>query len=361
MKQIEKIANVVSQLGAEAVLLTSDNSRLYAASGFAASRGQVLITKDCDAYYLTDSRYLEAAEKELIKKGFQLKDNTLDPFEGVNDLLCFHHIKHLAIENMHMTIAEYTGWQAALKTDLVNADMEIDRLRAILSVEDRDRLAYAQELAEKALADTLDVFKIGMTEKQLEAELIYRMYLYGADDLSFKPEIISGANASMPHGNPSDKPIVEGDALIMDFGLVKNGFWSDMSRTFAVGYASDELERVYDTVLEAQRKAIDYQAIGVTGSELDAAARDYIEASGIEGCYQHALGHGIGMLGTAPLVLASRTSDTVFQAGNTISVEPGIYQPGKLGCRIEDLLWLGENNEKVNLTHFPKDELIVLK
>ena len=110
-----------------------------------------------------------------------------------------------------------------------------------------------------------------MTEKELEAELVYRMYLNGADDLSFKPETISGANASMPHGNPSDKPI-------------------------------------------------DYYAIGVNGRELDAVARDYIEASGLEGCYQH----------------------------------------GKLGCRIEDILWLGENNEKVNLTHFPKDELIVL-
>ena len=146
------------------------------------------------------------------------------------------------------------------------------------------------------------------------------MYLNGADDLSFKLEIISGANASMPHGNPSDKPIAAGDALIMDFGLVKNGFWSDMSRTFAVGYATEELQQVYDTVLAAQKRAIDYYATGVNGRELDAVARDYIEASGLE----------------------------------------GIYQPGKLGCRIEDILWLGENNEKVNLTHFPKDELIVL-
>lgn len=83
-------------------------------------------------------------------------------------------------------------------------------------------------------------------------------------------------------------------------------------------------------------------------------------ASGLEGCYQHALDHGIGLLGAAPLALANRTSDTLFQPGNTITFEPGIYQPGKLGCRIEDILWLGENNEKVNLTHFPKDELLVL-
>lgn len=361
MERIKKIAEVIAKLGADAALITSDHSRLYAASGFAASRGQVFVTCREDAYYLTDSRYLEAAEKELPEKGFSLKDNTLDPAGAVNDLIRLHNVKTLVVENMQMTMAEYQSCQRALHAELVDAGMEIDRLRAFLTEEDRDHLAYAQGLAEKALANTLDIFKIGMTEKQLEAELVYRMYLQGAEELSFKPEIISGANASMPHGNPSDKPIQPGDALIMDFGLVKDGYWSDMSRTFAVGYAPEDLEKVYYTVLEAQRRAIAHQAAGVTGRELDAVARDYIEASGLKGCYEHALGHGIGMLGTAPLAIASRTSDTVFQAGNTISVEPGIYQPGKLGCRIEDLLWLGENDQKVNLTHFPKDELIILK
>ncbi len=360
INKIEKIAEAVRNLGADAVLLTTDNSRLYAASGFIASRGMVFVTKDGDACYLTDSRYLEAAERELIEKGFTLVDNTLGSTEGLNELIRRHGVKRLAIEDLHMTIGEYEDLRGTLPVELVHAGMAIDKLRAYLTPEDRDALGYAQSLAEKALAETLEVFRIGMTEKELEAELVYRMYLNGADDLSFKPEIISGANASMPHGNPSDKPIAAGDALIMDFGLVKNGFWSDMSRTFAVGYATEELQQVYDTVLAAQKKAIDYYAIGVNGRELDAVARDYIEASGLEGCYQHALGHGIGLLGAAPLALANRTSDTVFQPGNTITFEPGIYQPGKLGCRIEDILWLGENNEKVNLTHFPKDELIVL-
>lgn len=359
-ERISKIAKAVKELGADAVLITTDNNRLYAASGFMASRGMVFITADGAACYLTDSRYLEAAERELLQRGFVLEDNTLGSLDGLNALIRRHGVKYLAVEDLHLTMGEYERYRTSLKAELVHAGMAIDRLRAFLTPQDRDELAYAQALAEKALTETLEVFRIGMTEKQLEAELVYRMYLNGADELSFKPEIISGANASMPHGNPSDKPIVAGDALIMDFGLVKNGFWSDMSRTFAVGYATEELEKVYDTVLAAQEKAIASHVIGGNGKDLDAVARSYIESSGIAGCYQHALGHGIGLLGAAPLALASRTSDTVFQPGNTITFEPGIYQPGKLGCRIEDIVWLGENNEKVNITHFPKKQLMVL-
>lgn len=357
---IKKIAQAVSLLGADAVLITTDNNRLYAASGFIASRGMVFVTTDGNACYLTDSRYLEAAERELIEKGFTLEDNTLGSLDGLRSLICRYGVKRLAVEDLHLTIGEYEEYRSSLDVELVHAGMAIDRLRAYLTPADRDELAHAQYLAEKSLHETLEVFHIGMTEKQLEAELIYRMYLNGADDLAFKPEIISGANASMPHGNPSDKPIVAGDALIMDFGLVKNGFWSDMSRTFAVGYATEDLEQVYHTVLAAQEKAISAYRIGISGKELDAVARGYIEGSGLEGCYQHALGHGIGLLGAAPLALASRTSDTVFQPGNTITFEPGIYQPGKLGCRIEDILWLGEDGTTVDLTHFPKKELIVL-
>lgn len=195
--------------------------------------GMVFVTKDGDTCYLTDSHYLEATERELIEKGFTLADNTLGSTEGLNGLIRRHGVKRLAIEDLHMIIGEYEDLRRTLPVELIHAGMAIDKLRAYLTPEDRDALGHAQSLAEKALAETLEVFRIGMTEKELEAELVYRMYLNGADDLSFKPEIISGANASMPHGNPSDKPIAAGDALIMDFGLVKNGFWSDMSRTLS--------------------------------------------------------------------------------------------------------------------------------
>lgn len=358
MTRIENIVNVIKSLGADAVLITHSDNRLYA-SGFISSAGNVYVTKDGEAYYLTDSRYLEAAGKELLEKSFKLADTTAGYISVIKELNEKHAVKSLIIEDAHMSIGEYNNYKENLGCELVFAGDKIDRLRSVLTIEDRNSLELAETLASKALEETLSSFKIGMTEKQLEAELIYHMYMNGADDLSFKPEIISGANASMPHGNPSDKPIVEGDVLLMDFGLVKNGYWSDMSRTFAVGYATDELTKVYYTVLEAQERAINGFRVGMTGKELDAIARDYIEASGIDGCYQHALGHACGLLGSAPTHLANRFSSDIMEVGNCLSFEPGIYQPGKLGCRIEDLVYLGEDGP-YNCTHFPKKELIVL-
>ncbi|MDO4459574.1 MAG: Xaa-Pro peptidase family protein [Clostridia bacterium] len=359
MSKIENIVKVIKEIGADAVLITHSDSRLYA-SGFISSAGNVFITKNSDAYYLTDSRYLEAAGKELLSKGFMLVDTTSGYIPQINSLIEKHGVKSLIIEDKHITLHEYSTYRDNLSSELVLAGDRFDRLLSILSTEDRDALEKAETLASKALEQTLSVFRIGMTEKELEAELIYNMYMNGADDLSFKPEIISGANASMPHGNPTDKPIIAGDVLLMDFGLVKNGYWSDMSRTFAVSYATDELQRVYYTVLEAQNKAIDAWKVGMTGKELDAVARNHIMQSGIDGCYQHALGHGCGLLGSAPTHLANRFSDDIMETGNCMSFEPGIYQPGKLGCRIEDLVWLGHDGPQ-NLTHFPKNELIVLK
>ncbi len=359
MNRTENIVKVIKNLGADAVLITHSDNRLYA-SGFISSAGNVFVTSGGDAYYLTDSRYLEAAEKELSGKNYKLADTTAGYISVINDLIKKHDVKRLVVEDAHLSLGEYNNLRENLSCEFVFAGDKIDRLRSVLTVEDRDALELAETLASKALEETLSSFKIGMTEKQLEAELIYHMYMNGADDLSFKPEIISGANASMPHGNPSDKPILEGDVLLMDFGLVKNGYWSDMSRTFAVGYASDELTRVYYTVLEAQERAINSFKVGMMGKELDAVARDYIEKSGLEGCYMHALGHACGLLGAAPTHLANRFSDDIMEVGNCLSFEPGIYQPGKLGCRIEDLVYLGEDGP-YNLTHFPKKELIVLK
>ncbi len=359
MNRTENIVRVIKELDADAVLITHSDNRLYA-SGFISSAGNVFVTKDGFAYYLTDSRYLEAAGKELLEKSFMLADTTAGYINVINGLIEKHGVKRLVIEDMHISLSEFNGYRDNLNAELVFAGDKIDRLRSVLTIEDRDALELAETLASKALEETLSSFRVGMTEKELEAELIYHMYMNGADDLSFKPEIISGANASMPHGNPTDKPIIEGDVLLMDFGLVKNGYWSDMSRTFAVGYASDELSEVYYTVLEAQERAIKSFKVGMTGKELDAVARDYIMSSGIDGCYQHALGHACGLLGAAPTHLANRFSDDIMEVGNCLSFEPGIYQPGKLGCRIEDLVYLGENGP-YNLTHFPKKELIVLK
>ena len=157
-----------------------------------------------------------------------------------------------------------------------------NRSRGLLSLEDEDELACiikAQRIAEAALDELLKFIRPGRTEREIALELNRLMFEKGAEDLSFETIVLSGANTSMPHGVPSDKKVQEGEFVLMDFGAVWNGSHSDMTRTICVGKPSEEMEKVSNLVLEAQLAGISAARPGITGRELDAAARDIIEAA----------------------------------------------------------------------------------
>ena len=198
----------------------------------------------------------------------------------------------------------------------------------------------AQRIAEKALTDILNEIRPGVTEKEIAARLQYLMLHYGAEDKSFDPIVVSGPNGSLPHGVPSEKVIQAGEFVTMDFGCIYHGYCSDMTRTVAVGSVTDEMRQVYDTVLQAQLAGIAAARAGATGKAVDGAARDIIRQAGYGPCFGHSFGH-------KPL-----------PAGAVISAEPGIYLPGKLGVRIEDVLYLTPEGCQ-NLTLAPK-ELVIL-
>ena len=179
----------------------------------------------------------------------------------------------------------------------------------------------------------------------------------GASDMSFDPIVVSGVNGSLPHGVPSEKTIQDGEFVTMDFGCVYHGYCSDMTRTVAVGHVTEEMRRVYDTVLTAQKAGIAAARAGVTGREVDGAARRVIEEAGYGPYFGHSFGHGVGVeIHEAPN--AAPSVETALPAGAVISAEPGIYLPGKLGVRIEDVIILTEDGCR-NLTRAPK-ELLVL-
>ena len=181
---------------------------------------------------------------------------------------------------------------------------------------------------------------------------------FGGDGLAFDTIAVSGKNSSMPHGKPTDKPLENGDFLTLDFGAKKNGYCSDMTRTVAVGSVSDEQRKVYDTVLQAQLRALDVIKAGVKCSDVDFAARDFIEReNGFKGCFGHGLGHSLGLeIHEDPRF--SPLYGHAAQAGSVLSVEPGIYIEGKFGVRIEDVVIIGENGYE-NITRSPK-HLIIL-
>mgnify|MGYP004447624313 FL=1 len=240
---------------------------------------------------------------------------------------------------------------------LLPAPRLLAELRAAKTPHEQQCMREAQAIAEKALEDVLKIIRPGVTERDIAAELTYRILKHGGEGNSFEPIAVTGKNTSMPHGVPGDTIVQAGDFVTMDFGCLHNGYCSDMTRTVAVGFATDEMKAVYGTVLRAQLAGISAAKAGIAGCEIDAAARKVIDDAGYGEYFGHSFGHSLGLdIHEAPG--ASPSEKRLLPAGAVISAEPGIYLPGKFGVRIEDVLILGENGCE-NITHAPK-ELIVL-
>ena len=357
MNHFAKIAAQLESHDLDGMLLTNEANRFYA-SGFhtAGTDGMALVTRE-RCYYFTDSRYTEAAQRHV--QGADIQEVAAGRGYSVllKEAVQRHHIRRLGFEDAYMTVREHGLYAKALPCQLVPAADLLADLRAVKDPEELEILISAQRIAEKALADILNEIRPGVTEKEIAARLQYLMLHYGAEDKSFDPIVVSGPNGSLPHGVPSEKVIQAGEFVTMDFGCVYRGYCSDMTRTVAVGSVTDEMRRVYDTVLAAQLAGIAAAKAGATGRAVDGAARDVIEQAGYGPYFGHSFGHGVGVeIHEGPN--ATPSNGKPLPVGAVISAEPGIYLPGKLGVRIEDVLYLTEDGCQ-NLTLAPK-ELLVL-
>lgn len=341
--------------GADAVVLTSAVSRRYA-TGFHSTAGACYISAR-RAVLLTDFRYIEAAR--LQAQGVEVREiKTGESYTAaVNRLAAADRVKSIALEDETLTCSEYRRWENGLAAQAVPLGRLISGLRQVKDEDEVMRIASAQRIAEQAFSEILNEIRPGVTEQELAARLTYLMLHHGAENMSFDPIVVSGVNSSRPHGVPSQKPVAAGDFVTMDFGCIYQGYCSDMTRTVAVGHVTDEMQAVYDTVLSAQLAGIAAARAGVTGKEVDAAARSVISQAGYGDAFGHGFGHCVGLeIHEEPR--ASQTADTPLPAGCVLTAEPGVYLPGKFGVRIEDMLYVIEDG-CVNLTDAPK-HLIVL-
>jgi len=355
MTNIEKLRTIPAKLGVDALLVTSFINRQYAI-GFRSSAGVLLLTAD-KAWFFTDFRYIEAAQNKIEGCEVAMIDRSRNYAAVINDKLTEIGAKKVAFEDRSMSLSEYNSWKDNLDCELVpagNAFYDIRRSKEDWEIE---LMIKAQRIAEDALEKTLQMIKPGVTEKDIAAELTYHIIKGGADEVSFGPIVVSGPNSSQPHGSPTMRKIENGDFITMDFGAKYNGYCSDMTRTVAVGYVTDEMRKVYDTVLEAQLAGIAAARAGVTGKSIDAAARKVIEDAGYGEYFGHSFGHSLGLEVHEP-PNAAPTDETIMPEGDVISAEPGIYLPGKFGVRIEDVIVLRENGCD-NLMK-AKKELIIL-
>ena len=310
-----------------------------------------------ESYYFTDFRYIEAAQKNLPGFTVIMTDAEHPYTKLINDAVAAHTVKTMGFEDDTLTVEEYTLYNTKLNVVLHPYAAEINAPRASKEPWEIEYMKQAQAITDRTFTELLNVIHAGMTEKELCAELIYRLYKFGAEGPSFDPIVVSGPNTSLPHGVPSERKLQYGDFVTMDFGCLYHGYCSDMTRTVALGYVSEKMDKVYHTVLEAQLAGIAATKAGVTGKAMDGAARKVINDAGFEGCFGHGYGHSLGLLiHEAPN--ANMRNDKPMPAGAVVSAEPGIYLPDEFGVRIEDVTVITDTGCEI-LTKSPK-KLIIL-
>lgn len=355
MKNLEKAKQILSQKNADAMLINSEVNMHYFCD-FSPSEGIVLITKS-DCYHIVDSRYTETAKNHAEKTGLEVIE-ILSAFTDVlNELFNKHNIDTVLFENETISLAKYKLFSSKLNAQLVELGNEIEQLRNVKSVEEKEKIRNAQKIAESAYLELLNHIEIGKSEKELCAYFDYLMAKNGSDGVSFSTILLSGARTSMPHGVPSDNTVKKGDFVLFDFGATLDGYHSDTTRTVCVGNPTEEQQFVYNLVLKAQLAGIDALKAGKKCSDVYYEAYNVLDKEGYAQYFRHSLGHCVG-LEIHEGYSSSPTSNDIYQVGNVTSVEPGVYLPGKFGIRIEDILYVTENGSE-NLVTLDK-ELIVL-
>ncbi|NCB73484.1 MAG: aminopeptidase P family protein [Clostridia bacterium] len=355
MSNIKKIQQAMLSEGLDALWLYDELDRLYA-SGFLTSDGAVVILPE-KAYFITDSRYIEAARLEVRDAEVIMCTNTDRESDIIKRILNENGITELGVQDGSLSYREYLRMQGILDISFVPSQNITAALREIKERCEVDNIVRAQRIAEKALDFVLGFIKPGLTEREVTAEIEYQMTRNGAEGLAFETICVTGANTSRPHGVPSDNKLKSGDFVTMDFGCKINGYCSDMTRTVALGSVTGEMRRVYETVLEAQLAGERAAHAGVIGRDMDKAARDIIENAGYGEYFGHGLGHSVGLyIHESPN--ASPREGRPLPAGTVVTNEPGIYLPGKFGVRIEDMLHITKDGAE-NLTKAPKNLIIL--
>ena len=343
MDRIKRLSQMLPE-DIDAALITSDVNRRYY-TGFASSAGALLVTRE-NAVLLLDSRYVEAGTKAVTDAKVILMT---DMAKQLNELFEEFGVKTVGIESGYMTVESLFSLRKVLNAELLDdprLNSIILKQRKIKSEDEMKEIRAAQAITDKAFLHMLEVIKPGLCEKDLQLELDYFMLKNGATGLAFETILAAGANGSMPHAVPSMNVIKEGDFVTMDFGAAHNGYCSDMTRTVAVGKISEEQEKVYNLVLNAQLAAIDAVKAGVPCNSIDAVARDMIYGAGYEGRFGHGLGHSLGLeIHENPRF--SPLCSELTEAGIVMSVEPGIYLDGQFGVRIEDIVMVTEDGCEV--------------
>ncbi len=355
--RLERLRERLGDVGVDALLVTSlVNVRWL--TGFTGSAG-VLVVGSARVVLATDGRYRTQSADQVAAAGVAdvvdiavggLEDQAAAIVAAVSP-----EGRRVGFEATQLTVSAHEQWATRLSgSTLVPTRGVVEDLRVAKDAGELARMERAASIADAALADVLPALsEAGMTERRFAAELDHAMRLRGAEEPAFETIVAAGERSAMPHARPGSDPIRPGDAVVVDFGAVYDGYRSDMTRTFCVGgEPAGELAVVFSLVAEAQAAGVAAVAPGVTAGAVDAVCRDRIASAGYGERFEHGTGHGVGLeIHEAPSVAPGSTA--ILTPGTVVTVEPGVYLPGAGGVRVEDTLVVTEVGARA-LTRFPK-------
>jgi Xaa-Pro aminopeptidase len=360
-----KVAQELTARGLDALLVETPINLRYL-TGFTGTHGLALLAaaradgaRAAEHRFLTDFRYATQSSEQVpdaftreVVAG-ELLDAAARSLLGLGGRLGFDEATLSVARHRKLLELLQDAWE------LVPCPGVVERLRAVKETGEIARIRVASKLADEALREVLDMGVVGRTERDVAIELELRMRRLGAEAPSFPSIVAAGAHGALPHAQPRDEEIPPDVLLTIDWGALHDGYCSDCTRTFATGEAiGDEAREVYELVLRAQERGLAAVIAGPTGREVDAVAREVIEEAGQGEHFGHGLGHGVGMEVHEGPRLSRTAGEEPLLAGNVVTVEPGVYLPGRLGVRIEDLVAVAQGGSDV-LTSLPKSLTVI--
>ena len=344
MTRADRIADALSERGAD-LLLVSDPLNLRYATGFTGTNGLAIIGPDV-RIFLTDFRYVEQAAAQV--PAFDRRPADRDLLDGLAEHVPADGGVRLGFDDAHVSVRTHRRLGEILGegVELVPAGGVVEELRMVKEADELDRIRAAAQLADAALRGQLERGLSGRTEREVAVELEHAMRLAGAEEPSFPSIVAAAEHAARPHAEPRHVEIPRGSFVTIDWGARVDGYCSDCTRTFATGEVDGELRDGYELVRRAQAKALAAVAPGEGARDVDAVARDIIDGAGHAEHFGHPLGHGVG-LNVHEDPRLSRKSEVTLAPGHVVTVEPGVYVPGRYGVRIEDLVAVTDAGHEV--------------
>ncbi len=347
----DRLIDLLAGLDVDLMLVT-DLVNVRYLTGYTGSNGLALVGPRTRTF-VTDFRYVEQAAAE-VDSGFERRRAPRDLIEAVTEALPPDPVR-LGFEDADMTVRQHKRLREMLpaRVELVPAGTAVKGLRRIKEPREAEAIRAACRLADAALEQVLAEGLAGRTEREVALRLERTMQDLGASRAAFDSIVAAGPRGALPHARPTEAEIRAGDMVVIDWGAELDGYCSDCTRTVAVGEPGAEAREIHALVLTAQLVGLSAVKPGAAGRAVDAAARSVIAEAGHAEAFGHGLGHGVGLEVHEPPQLSTRSEDELA-AGNTVTVEPGVYLPGRFGVRIEDLVLVTEAGAEV-LSSLPKE------